>query len=371
MTSQELNKVEENIKADGQLNQIKERWTQALMEKGVIVALHIGRWRAQAKLTPKDLGFDESDEELNSFFRRYFSLGNKLLITTEMKKKLDRIESRGRACLKRYSFDTVFGAFVPYTSFELWKSENEEIKKDYMDCMHDFLDTFNDVIEEANEEYRKAAEQLWDRITALQAQNKETFVASFIERLQARVPTPAIVEDSFYYDCTYSTIPMPSFIEEDIRKAKIKSICTDANEETIQKISNMCDSVAEEYMTKKSEIIDKFLDNTVKHLRAQIASLCDEVIICIEKDKKLAKKKVNSIQKNLKRLETMNFFDDQEMSKNLKRVSKIVDGLSVEQEDDALEEVKDSFKEIAINSRKSMVGTLKGSVVRFANLEIP
>lgn len=371
MTSQEINKIEETVMGEGQTTQVRENWAKALMEKGVIVSLHIGRWRAQAKLTPKDLGFDESDEELNSFFRRYFSLGNKLLITTEMKKKLDRIESRGRACLKRYSFDTVFGSFVPYTSFEFWKEENEKVKSEYLDCMHNFLDTFTEVIEEANEEYRKAAEQLWDRITALQTQEKETFVTGFIERLQSRVPTPELVEESFYYDCNYSTIPMPSFIEEDIRKAKIKSICTDANEETIQKISSMCDTVAEEYMTKKSEIIDKFLDNTVKHLRAQIASLCDEVIICIEKNKKLAKKKVTSIQKNLKRLETMNFFDDTEMSKNLKRVSKIVNGLDVEQEEDALEEIKDSFKEIAINSRKSMVGTLKGSVVRFANLEIP
>jgi len=370
MSKNQEQNVEKTLMTTGSIETYKHNWAQALMEKGVVVNLHIGRWRAQSKLTPKDLGFDESDPELISFFKRYFNLGNKLLITLEMKRRMDTIESRGRCLLKRYSFDTVFGFFVPYTSFEYWNKESKNIEQEYLACRDEFVNTFETIINDAVKEYDKAAQQLWDRIPALQNSPKDSFVTAFIERLRNKIPSIDEIKNSFYYYCTFSNIPLPSFIADDVRKARIKSICANADEETVKKIANMCDSVAEEYVKKKSEIIDQFLDSTVKSLRVQIASLCDDVILSIEKHKKLAKNKIKHIQKTIKHLEMLNFFNDTEINENLQSVNKLLDGIEETENKDILADVKSSFKNVAIQSRKTMVGNFSANVERFANLEV-
>ena len=84
------------------------------MRKGVLVTLHIGRWRARRKLDPEDLGLDPraSDAICQSI-----ELGHKLLLPRATLDRLSRLESKGRANLARHSLDTRIGSFVPADGF--------------------------------------------------------------------------------------------------------------------------------------------------------------------------------------------------------------------------------------------------------------
>ncbi len=105
---------------------IKERkvgWAAEVVKRGVIIDLHIGRTRFIRKITKEDLGLDEiSDAEFQQFVNEYYDLGSKLLIPKRILLLFNRIEGRARNNLYRFTFQTPWGCFCPYTTYS--KSQN-------------------------------------------------------------------------------------------------------------------------------------------------------------------------------------------------------------------------------------------------------
>ena len=87
------------------------RWL-SLMQEGVIVRLHIGRWRAKAGLTWTDLGL-ELDQETGSDLKEIISLGYKRLLPKDIIRELDSIDSKARKWLDAKAYRTHWGFFLP------------------------------------------------------------------------------------------------------------------------------------------------------------------------------------------------------------------------------------------------------------------
>src|SRR5207302_5351730 len=85
--------------APERLRMIKESLVDVLLRKGVVVRVHIGRWRARRKLRAEDLGLDP---ETAKPLLEQIDLGTRLLLPRAMLEKLDRLESQGRSNLRRY-----------------------------------------------------------------------------------------------------------------------------------------------------------------------------------------------------------------------------------------------------------------------------
>jgi hypothetical protein len=81
------------------LRDLKASLVDALVRKGVLVTLHIGRWRARHKLDPEDLGLDPCESD--AIFRS-IELGHKLLLPRATLDRLAQLESKGRANLARH-----------------------------------------------------------------------------------------------------------------------------------------------------------------------------------------------------------------------------------------------------------------------------
>ena len=73
--------------APERLRIIKESLVDALLRKGVVVRVHIGRWRARRRLRAEDLGLDS---ETARPLLEQIDLGTRLLLPRATLEKLDR-----------------------------------------------------------------------------------------------------------------------------------------------------------------------------------------------------------------------------------------------------------------------------------------
>ena len=109
----------------------------ALMREGVVVKLHVRRWRAKSRLDLNDLGLpSEADDLIGDLL----NLGDKRLLPKALASRLEAIESAGRKALERNGYSTFWGTFVPASNFDAWKTENDTHKQRYLDARNELRD---------------------------------------------------------------------------------------------------------------------------------------------------------------------------------------------------------------------------------------
>ena len=100
---------------------LKDDWAFALMTKGLIVKLSISSWRGSFSLKPDDLGLTFLDGEGGEkAMKRHINLGTHTLMPPEIRSEIMSMEAAARKCLDNYSFKTIWGNFLPYSSFSEW-----------------------------------------------------------------------------------------------------------------------------------------------------------------------------------------------------------------------------------------------------------
>ena len=113
---------------------------------------------------------------------------------------------------------------------------------------------------------------------------------------------------------------LPSFVQENKAKAEnirvqseMEQFNSDLEKQTKIKIS-------EEYMKRKKELIDGFLESTVLTMRKSISDLCTSVLKNITKTqivKSLTNDHFNRIKATIRKVKLLNFYNDDEISKLL------------------------------------------------------
>jgi hypothetical protein len=293
----------------------RDDWAMTLMEKGVIVKLTISRWRAQTRLNYNELGITFNNEDHKEFMSKYITLGYESLLPPSVSTEITSIEKRARTCLNVYSFNTVWGKFVPFSSFAEWKRENDLLKEEFFELSKDIGLRYGDIVKEVKTEYEKMARDVWKRIYP---GDKNPPTASFLENFTSKIidkiPERDMVVASFKYDAVYFKVPLPSLIQEDIAKAEKIVLDRDkaVNETLIEMQTKQI--IAEEYRVKKAELIDSFLTSTVTFLRHHVAELADhtyQVLLNTKYDMDM--RHVNKIKKMIKSVRNLNFHNDNEI----------------------------------------------------------
>jgi hypothetical protein len=296
-------------------------WALALMSRGVIVRLAISRWRGKTQLDPETLGLRFAGDDGYDFMNKYMNLGSHNLLPPENIESLTASEREARDCLINHSFNTIWGRFVPYTAFNEWEQRNQEIRKSYMTQGLKLGNEYSDVIKKVKEGYRKLARDVWYRLyPESQGEPTFSFIEEFVDKIVKKIPPMEEIVSSFKYDTAYFVIPMPSFVQENIAKAEnirvqseMEQFNSDLEKQTKIKIS-------EEYMKRKKELIDGFLESTVLTMRKSISDLCTSVLKNITKTqivKSLTNDHFNRIKATIRKVKLLNFYNDDEISKLL------------------------------------------------------
>jgi hypothetical protein len=304
------------MEIEGQeVGHVREDWAVALMEQGVIVKLTISRWRATSSLRYEELGIAFNDSESQEFMSKYITLGQEKLLPPKVLREITSIEARARRCLAAYSFDTVWGRFVPYSAFTDWKRESDEIREEFFALGKDLGERYDEIVQEVRAEYNVMGADVWRRLYPDDIQPPSaSFLQNFTSRIVDKIPNREEIVASFKYETTFFKIPLPSFIQEDI--ARIENIVLESEMKARDHLRELetKEIIANEYRERKKELIDGFLNSTVDHLRHHIAELADHTYAVLQRNEKdITLTHVKKIKKMIAQVKNLNFYNDEEI----------------------------------------------------------
>lgn len=304
---------------DVSIQEFRNDWALALMSRGIIVDLHLKRWRATAKINAADLGLQFSDEETQVFMSKYISLGTEKLLPPQISKEISIIEKNARQNLEENSFDTVWGRFVPYNAFEAWSVKNDRIKAEFNEYVIGFCNKYDEIVHIISTEYRKMARDVWRRIQPDGGEPPESYLTEFADNVVAKIPPKMDMPHLFSYDVVFFTIPLPSIIQSNIASAKEIELLTAKKEFEANLERRTKQKIAEEYVARKTDLIDGFLNATVTSMRKYVEELCQEVLDAMGRSKAqdLSLRQQEKIVSMIDKVKMLNFYDDAEIEKLL------------------------------------------------------
>lgn len=310
------------------------------MSQGVVVRISINRWRGTAPIKMEDLGLKVTNESSKSFMDKYIRLGKEILMPHEVESQLSSIESLARKVLRDYSFQTVWGNFVPFSAFDEWELENEKVKQRFMGISAYIGQEYNNIINTIRENYKVMAHDVWSRLYPGQGSATSAFVEKFCDDIIAKVPSRQAIISSFNYETIFFSIPMPSVLENNLLEAdKIKEEREQLKfKSQIEKEAK--EKIAKKYLERKQELIDNFLDSTILKIRKDVEDLCRSVLLSMNRNGKkydINKSKKEKIQRFIKRINLLNFYDDVQISNLLKELDSEVDKFKGERDNDHIE----------------------------------
>ena len=299
--------------------EFRNDWALALMNRGIIVDLEIKRWRATAKIEAQDLGLQFVDEETQDFVKKYIRLGSEKLLPPQISKEISAIELAARKCLENHSFDTVWGKFVPYNAFESWATENDIIKADFDEYVKTFCLKYDEIVHIISTEYRKMGRDVWKRTRPKDGEPPEPYLTEFVNNVVAKIPPKMDIAALFSYQVIFFTIPLPSIIQANISAAKEIELETEKKVFDASLEMRTKQRIAEEYMAKKTELIDGFLNATVDSMRKYVEDLCQDVLDAMGRSKSqdLTLKQQEKIVGMIDKVKMLNFYNDAEIEKLL------------------------------------------------------
>lgn len=355
------------------------RWL-SLMREGVVIKLHVRRWRAKCRLDADDLGLPKEDDDL---IGDLLELGDKRLLPLDLAKQLEAIESAGRKALERNGYATYWGVFVPATNFAQWQAENETHKRRYFEAREQIVSEYDSILAQLTDAYRGAARVAFRRARALTPDGMTRqdlidefyFVDHFVRRIRSLIPSASEIERSFAWEEEYSYIPLPSLLAEDLReKERIErererermeaelardelwkeiAIRDEADRERRQKLARMNDEVVAEARRKKQQLIDTFLKDVVVQLRTTIYEATTDVLKTMQKNQgKLHPRSVVQLKNLIEQIGSLNFFGDEESSRMIARVR---DTFERRPEARNVEDIRSALEDVAIVTRASLI----------------
>ena len=161
---------------------------QKVFNDGNLVDVHVSIWTAKKKLTPEDLGLNETD------FNNTINLGSKKLIPAEVITRLRRYESRARNLLINYSFPFVFGSarFIPKKKFIKFAEKMESIINDFNNEADNLVKHYSQYRTIMRQEYTQLAHEAYRRkykldrksIQGRGKKSQENYINTFLERIE-------------------------------------------------------------------------------------------------------------------------------------------------------------------------------------------
>ena len=328
-------------------------WAIPLMTKGIIVKLNIKRWRGRSKIGPEELGIEKDNEEWEVFSDEYINYGSKVLLPKRIIRRMNNIENLARRNIKEYSFDTVWGPFIPCSVFDEWKIKNEEIRLRYYAEAESIYDEYDEIIKEVIDSYKKFAQETYRKLKI--NIDYEEYEKDFILNIEREILSKENFWDTIEYTSLYYYIPLPSQIKEEIYDAEqIEKKIEESESE-----KKMRDIVRQEATRKKTEYIDHFLDATVGKIREMILEIIGDVKVGvnIERNEFSADKNRKKLLGMIEKIRILDFYNDSEIRDSLDKLQ-----LDLEKEKNyrSNEEIYNSLEELENVAKSGIIKLIGG-----------
>jgi hypothetical protein len=367
------------------------RWAQ-LISEGVLVRLHIGRWRARASLKWEDLGIRPGeDKEERDVLVELVELGHKLLLPREDIRELDSTDSSARKWLEKNALRTYWGFFVPVRAYAEWKTRNEEFVVRYAEVRDRLAANYEDTIGRVLEKYHVQARAAYRRLWKLHPETVEgiregRFADEFVGRIARHIPSRQSFVDSFYFDVELEYIPLPSLLAEEVAEAarvrgeawaeeerrerearlarerewaeqeKIRAgveAARSAAEWKAQLMREMHHDVVQQARQKKERVVDTFLRDVVAELRGLVYEAVTDVLASVQKNGRLHPRSVVQLRNLVGQVGKLNFAEDSDLDA---MIAAVQSQLGTAAKDRNVREIETTLQDIAVITRSTLMG---------------
>ncbi|MGB8645423.1 MAG: DUF3150 domain-containing protein [Anaerolineae bacterium] len=348
-------------------------WKQ-IMQNGVLVRLHIRRWRAQTQIQLEDLGLPQpKDDAERQVYDDLMSLGSKKLLPPETMRKLNALDSGARKHLERYSFKTYWGQFVPVGAYEEWKEGNTKYENDYLDLGKEIVAGWESTMDWMVDAYSVAARQGYHRLLrlnpkALSLKNRrmteDEFVDAFMSRIRTAIPTKEAVACSFGHETELSYIPLPSQLSADwTEKERIEAerelerkreqVEETAIQDREWALRRMNSDVVADARRRQNELVNQFMADIQTQAMSIIYDGFLSVLESVDKNKgALVGKASAQIKNTIDLWRSMNLSGNQELEGQINRMAGLIGKAP---KDRSAGEIQSLLKDIATAARGNMV----------------
>src|SRR6516225_5210543 len=286
------------------LRDLKASLVDALVRMGVLVTLHIGRWRARHKLEPEDLGLDPRTSDA---ICQSIELGHKLLLPRATLDQLSRLESKGRANLARHSLDTRIGSFVPADGFPKFRETHEQLKAQYLALRDHLMATAPALKADAAERFTQAAREIYPRVAA--EIGKDEFIERYVNRALAGWPDAQEIYRSFRFDYEVSYVPLSSELAgEQARQAEIQ--------QDLALRTELQRHVAE----RRRREIDDFLTGIIGQLRGIVYETVTAAVRSLDRHGRPLPATIVSLRHLIDRVRALNVYGDADINSQISQL---------------------------------------------------
>jgi len=361
-------------------------WRRRLKE-GVIVDLEIKRWRGRKKLDLIDLGIEPTDLETRRAFRELLNLGSKLLMPQEVVGRLDSIERYARQVLGRYSYDTPWGHFLPYSTYSTWRDENERWRDEYFAVRDEIYETYPEQVATLLQQYapigRHAYQLMLSQVPEILAQrglsSEDAFLAFFLEKIRAAIPSGEQVKDSFVYNYDLRQIE-PDLLNPQSQRVNDQQI-TEAAEEAErirqeevererqareeaevrarslrryeEEMDRMNRDLVQKARERREQSVEKFFGALMTQLRSLTYDVAVDVLESIKKNGETLRGRSKMQLKNLvDQVRELNFYGDPDIDGIMNRLQDIVDQPARDRD---VSEIERQIRAVALVTRRTLL----------------
>lgn len=362
---------DDNIKI-GQVN-----WSK-LLKEGVIVSVHVHRWRSTVRLNWEDLGIFFDDKQEESLVGKDIKLGQQNLLPARYMNKLNSLESGVRQSLNRYSFDVYWGKFVPVKAYSVWKEEFENYHQTYMGIAQEILDNYDEIKKEVLDNVEKTYSILYSRLVALNQDlsldslsnlNREEFIENAVRKIEDNFRSRDYISSSFGLDYDLTYIPLLSDMTEDIERSKQLEMETQLIQDELsikrQLIYEMEMDVIAKTEEKYNNMVEEILLPISKQIRGMVYDSTLDVLEAIRSKKSLNPRNVYQLKNMIEKVSVLEFQEDREVKAILTKLENSI--IDIPSEDRDLSEIDQNLKDINTILKASLV-TLGQEEIRSSRL---
>lgn len=293
-------------------------WALALMSKGVIVDIKISYYRGTERLLPFDVGWKQ---DLSREEKEHIKLGVKNILPSEFTKEIAQIEGMARKNLSFYSHKTLWGQFVPYITFNTWYNKHKEIQSLFEEFKSATYDKYDLIVQHSRSIYRELACKVWQK--NYEGEPTESFISDYIYKTLKLFPERDKLCNSMSMNIDYFQIPLPSFLSENIVIADQHIRDNEIKNAEHQLTLQSKELINSYYVSKKQQMIDSFLNDTVLDLRKYVYEYCQNILEFLnKKDEKvqLSVFQKEGLIKTIEKFEHLNFYNDKEIDSKLNQL---------------------------------------------------
>lgn len=322
MTSSNFSKIEYEASqvaaalglSQSSLKVVVPQWLE-VMRQGVVVKLHIRRWRAVMRLTPDHLGLYFEDQAESDAFAKSMRLGEIYLLPDRIIKTLASIDSGARKAISKYSLTTHWGEFLTPESYFDWKAEQDQFTARYYQVRADLRENWTSILAEvadmhtanARAAYRREKSRPGSQI-ARQFTESE-FVTRYISAILDAIPSLADVLESFAIDVELTYIPLPSMIAEDQAAAEQAYQTARVSREKADLEIAMHREVTKSYRDNLNRLVVDHMRTMVSQLNGALYEAAADVLATTQANQKMHPRSVVQLRAAIGRIKSLNVLD--------------------------------------------------------------